>query len=201
MIRRPPRSTLFPYTTLFRSIKDSNATAQHILDGIRWLAYKTRSDSIVVFHYSGHENHTRTLADGDSEAMDVELWASDNRYILDGNLGKEMNRVAAYHMWIDFSTCRAGGFSDYGMVKPGRILTYSSPQSELSYEDPISHHSVFTWWEVNLAIYGKSADANHDGKVTVEEAFGWSKQFVTAYTRGFQHPTMIDRVTGSMYLN
>src|SRR5258708_29214824 len=26
MIRRPPRSTLFPYTTLFRSETDSNAT-------------------------------------------------------------------------------------------------------------------------------------------------------------------------------
>src|SRR3712207_7050139 len=35
MIRRPPRSTLFPYTTLFRSIM-SNAIAQHArasLDG------------------------------------------------------------------------------------------------------------------------------------------------------------------------
>src|SRR3712207_7393801 len=27
MIRRPPRSTLFPYTTLFRSISDSDAKA------------------------------------------------------------------------------------------------------------------------------------------------------------------------------
>src|SRR2546425_11818546 len=26
MIRRPPRSTLFPYTTLFRSIKQANVT-------------------------------------------------------------------------------------------------------------------------------------------------------------------------------
>src|SRR2546422_4184629 len=26
MIRRPPRSTLFPYTTLFRSVADSNGT-------------------------------------------------------------------------------------------------------------------------------------------------------------------------------
>src|SRR2546425_3376413 len=27
MIRRPPRSTLFPYTTLFRSVKDENGAA------------------------------------------------------------------------------------------------------------------------------------------------------------------------------
>src|SRR5688572_31326455 len=32
MIRRPPRSTLFPYTTLFRSItKDRKSWAKHIL--------------------------------------------------------------------------------------------------------------------------------------------------------------------------
>ncbi|TMK52728.1 MAG: caspase family protein [Actinobacteria bacterium] len=182
-------------------IRDRDATAQHIIDGIRWLSYKTKSNSIVVFHYSGHENHTRTLADGDNETMDVELWAADNHYILDGTLGREMNRVAAYHMWIDISTCRAAGFSDYGMVKAGRILTFSSPQSELSYEDPYSHHSVFTWWEVNLGIYGKRADANHDGKVTVEEAFWWSRPYVSAYTRGLQQPYVIDRVSGSMYLN
>jgi hypothetical protein len=182
-------------------ILDRNATAQHILDGIRWLAYKTRSDSIVVFHYSGHENHTRTLADGDNETMDVELWAADNHYILDGTLGREMNNVRAYHMWIDISTCRAAGFSDYGMVKAGRILTYSSTQSEYSYEDPVTHHSVFTLYEVNLGIYAKDADANHNGKVTVEEAFWWAKPFVTAYAHSLQHPYIIDRVTGSMYLN
>src|SRR2546430_10297033 len=29
MIRRPPRSTLFPYTTLFRSLSGSNAAPPH----------------------------------------------------------------------------------------------------------------------------------------------------------------------------
>src|SRR3712207_7454940 len=29
MIRRPPRSTLFPYTTLFRSVHHTRAEAQH----------------------------------------------------------------------------------------------------------------------------------------------------------------------------
>src|SRR5256885_6683401 len=34
MIRRPPRSTLFPYTTLFRSVKTALAGEQEILDAI-----------------------------------------------------------------------------------------------------------------------------------------------------------------------
>src|SRR5256885_12293162 len=38
MIRRPPRSTLFPYTTLFRSIKHAAADDPY---GTKWLETKT----------------------------------------------------------------------------------------------------------------------------------------------------------------
>src|SRR5256885_12234904 len=34
MIRRPPRSTLFPYTTLFRSVGDHLVAAHHAAQGI-----------------------------------------------------------------------------------------------------------------------------------------------------------------------
>src|SRR3712207_8041922 len=39
MIRRPPRSTLFPYTTLFRSLVHEQSTAHHcpLLIERRWL--------------------------------------------------------------------------------------------------------------------------------------------------------------------
>src|SRR5256885_11064540 len=33
MIRRPPRSTLFPYTTLFRSVRESLVALLDVLDG------------------------------------------------------------------------------------------------------------------------------------------------------------------------
>src|ERR1051325_12051514 len=40
MIRRPPRSTLFPYTTLFRSVRESIAdTVRALLDVRLWAAY------------------------------------------------------------------------------------------------------------------------------------------------------------------
>src|SRR2546421_6395665 len=38
MIRRPPRSTLFPYTTLFRSPSASKIIARHVTPGRRGLA-------------------------------------------------------------------------------------------------------------------------------------------------------------------
>src|SRR5256885_6527040 len=36
MIRRPPRSTLFPYTTLFRSVKIVDEFTGRIMEGRRW---------------------------------------------------------------------------------------------------------------------------------------------------------------------
>jgi hypothetical protein len=111
-----------------------------------------------------------------------------------------MNRVAAYHMWIDFSTCRAAGFNDLGMIKPGRILTYSSTVNEFSYEDPRLHHSVFGWYMINMAIWLKFADYNRDGKVSIEEAFAFARPHVVSATRNAQHPMVVDKVVGSMFL-
>ncbi|MGZ4206697.1 MAG: caspase family protein [Actinomycetota bacterium] len=182
------------------TIGNRAGTAAHIIQAIRWLASKTDGTSTVVFHYSGHENWTRTTADGDNEARDVEIWAADNRLIIDGTLGKEMNRVRASHMWIDLATCRAAGFSDAGMIKSGRILTYSSPEREYSYEDPRLHHSVFGYYMISMAIAGRKADSNHDGKVSIEEAFAYAQPRVVSYTSRAQHPVMVDKVSGSMLL-
>src|SRR5437016_6790685 len=38
MIRRPPRSTLFPYTTLFRSVHENRGLVEHIKDVTRRVA-------------------------------------------------------------------------------------------------------------------------------------------------------------------
>src|SRR2546426_7499519 len=45
MIRRPPRSTLFPYTTLFRSTGTATFTGLtvELWDGQQWLAVTNRS--------------------------------------------------------------------------------------------------------------------------------------------------------------
>src|SRR2546422_11657226 len=54
MIRRPPRSTLFPYTTLFRSRKglsvDSNSQQLHYLLGSAYRSSKKIIDAIVEYN-------------------------------------------------------------------------------------------------------------------------------------------------------
>src|SRR5260221_14180876 len=56
MIRRPPRSTLFPYTTLFRSISSSTAS-------IRWLPSLLICEMYMPPHLaaSRSEEHTSEL--------------------------------------------------------------------------------------------------------------------------------------------
>jgi len=179
-------------------LRDLNATASHIIEAMRWLASKTTSTSTVVFHYAGHENwrHSSTESDG----RDIGIWAADNRMIYEKTVGTELGRVRASHMWIDFATCRAAGFDEPGMVKAGRVLTYSSKKSEFSYEEPRLHHSVFGWFMIMQAMTGGKADSNHDGKVTVEEAFAYSKNRVAGYTSNYQHPVMVDKAGGKMSL-
>ena len=182
-------------------LTDRRATAAHIVEAIRWLYLKTTTASTVVFHYAGHEKYTRTTSDGDSETRDVMIWGADNRFILDGNLGREMNRVRASKMWIDISTCRAAGFNDYGMVKTGRVLTFSSTASEYSYDVPSLKHSAFGYYLIRLGMYYKRADYNGDKSVTVEEAAKYARPLVVAQTKNTQHPVTIDRLSGNFYLN
>src|SRR5258707_7407628 len=69
MIRRPPRSTLFPYTTLFRSTQSTS----DLLDGHTLCAMQT-ADLGPVFH-SQHPPKIRRLhrAEGRSEEHTSEL--------------------------------------------------------------------------------------------------------------------------------
>src|SRR5258707_13942556 len=66
MIRRPPRSTLFPYTTLFRS-KD-------FLDDKKWLADKFEQD--YSLNWRGPLAYTNVLAAAPSISLpdDHEYW-------------------------------------------------------------------------------------------------------------------------------
>src|SRR5690349_22811707 len=60
MIRRPPRSTLFPYTTLFRSQMQSALTLQRRLD-FELAAALARRELHVEFQPQRSEEHTSEL--------------------------------------------------------------------------------------------------------------------------------------------
>src|SRR2546430_7121071 len=64
MIRRPPRSTLFPYTTLFRSMPPANIPADVVIG--RYTPTATGSDetpisSMAIVRKTRSEEHTSEL--------------------------------------------------------------------------------------------------------------------------------------------
>src|SRR5258708_14201638 len=66
MIRRPPRSTLFPYTTLFRSLSAPSRSVLHVLEALHDISRSTipdRLDSAPVTTRS--EEHTSELQSPD----------------------------------------------------------------------------------------------------------------------------------------
>src|SRR2546426_3522587 len=72
MIRRPPRSTLFPYTTLFRSGQDAEVglhPAVHV--ALQWHHHLGRAER-------AHRRHRRRLADVRSEEHTSELQSPCN---------------------------------------------------------------------------------------------------------------------------
>lgn len=168
------------------------ATMSGVREGLKWLASKTDSRSKVIFHYSGHEKPFKGDVDRDGERRDVGLWLSDNSLMSDGELGQSMGRVRAASMWINMAVCRAGGFDDQGMFAPGRLITFSSPESELSYEDPKVNYSVFGYNTVIRGIKMGIADLDEDGVVTVQEAFEYGRPLVLERTGNRQHPVMKD---------
>jgi hypothetical protein len=173
-------------------IGNAAATRQHVVDGLRWLASKADARSTVVFHFSGHEMPYHGDVDGDGEALDVALWLSDNKLLIDHDLGRLLDPVRAAKMWLNFAVCRAGGFNDPGTAKAGRLITYSSPVGELSYEDPSVSHSVFGYYSIVEGMKSRQADANGDAVTTVQEAFAYARPRVIDRTGQRQHPAMVD---------
>src|SRR5216683_7540910 len=51
MIRRPPRSTLFPYTTLFRS---GRPRLDHLVDNAEFLGFERRQEAIALDRRGDH---------------------------------------------------------------------------------------------------------------------------------------------------
>src|SRR2546427_5132213 len=80
MIRRPPRSTLFPYTTLFRSILDSSLAPEgkHVLSAyVQFAPFKLRDGSWDSRRRGLKKTVLRTLA-ARSEEHTSELQSQSN---------------------------------------------------------------------------------------------------------------------------
>jgi hypothetical protein len=164
-----------------RVLTDSGATAGAIRSGLQWLVDHSGPTSLSAFHYSGHVKQSGTTE---------YLWPHDNSFIPDTDLAASVRQLKG-QAWIDISGCEAAGF-DEGISSPTRLFTASSKSNEKSYEIPDMHQSVFTLLEIDQGMLQGAADANRDGRVSVQEAFAYAAARAPSITsgeaQGAQHP-------------
>jgi hypothetical protein len=166
-----------------RVLTDSGARAADIRSGLQWLVDHSSANSLSVVHYSGHVKQV-----GSTEY----LWPHDNSFIPDTDLASSVRQLKG-RAWVDISGCEAAGF-DEGISSPTRLFTASSGASEKSYEIPDLGHSVFSFLLVQKAMLQGEGDADHDGRVSVQEAFAYAAarapQVSAGQAQGAQHPVM-----------
>lgn len=186
-------------------LTDRQATRANIVDGLRWLADKTDPTSTAVFHYSGHSKKWYGQdVDGDGEITDEGLWPTDDRFIVDSELVSLLAPVDAASMWISFASCNAAGFADHGLARPGRVLTFSSGEPQKSYEHPAWGNSVWGFWMIEEGMRHRLADADRDGRASVEEAWAWARPHASSTTSrqryGPQDAVIVDDHDGELHL-
>src|ERR1035441_8754854 len=71
MIRRPPRSTLFPYTTLFRSLHLVHGAAGEVFEAARVLAAELDGD-LFLAHALALERRAVAHRNGDLHGADLD---------------------------------------------------------------------------------------------------------------------------------
>src|SRR2546426_3402545 len=112
MIRRPPRSTLFPYTTLFRSATDARRRYHH--RGARSHRPARRGGAARPLHLPRREAHkgdqsmtfdprhkSRTILDGPDRAAARAFFKAIG--FTDDDLKRPLIGVA--HCWIEITPC------------------------------------------------------------------------------------------------
>src|SRR5256885_13335596 len=76
MIRRPPRSTLFPYTTLFRSLSTESARAEQLQRQLGEQASTTRTQRSLELEQRRLAEQDRTRAAGTLDRKSTRLNSS-----------------------------------------------------------------------------------------------------------------------------
>lgn len=173
-------------------LTDGDADHDGTVRALEWLVRSTDERSTVVFSSSGHIRH----AGGRTG-----LWPSDNRFLWAEDLGRMLGAIRSDRMWISLQGCHAGGLSAPGVEGAGRVVTYSSPVTQKSYEDPETQHSLQGYYMFAEGIRDGWADADGDGRISVQEAHAWGAPRAEIRSAQQQSPVMVDGLGAPFHLD
>src|SRR2546422_9503626 len=129
MIRRPPRSTLFPYTTLFRSRKNDFHVTLHQLRGILG-----RPDWIV-FEEERYRINPRFAVEFDGRQFETELRLAQAALVQGGDAAPLARGLARYRG--DFLEATTAGAGDWHLEHRDRWRRLYV-EGQLALEQPAS---------------------------------------------------------------
>lgn len=164
-------------------LTDRMADHDRTVRALEWLARSTDDRSTVVFSSSGHIRHTGGRTG---------LWPSDNQFLWSEDLGRLLGAIESERMWVTLQGCHAQGLAAPGVEAPNRVVTYSSPVTQKSFEDPETQHSLQGYYLFAEGIRDGWGDADGDGRVSVQEAYGWGAPRAELRSSGLQSPVLVD---------
>src|SRR5437899_5134334 len=118
MIRRPPRSTLFPYTTLFRSVLRGNHSLDFGMEARAYRQNKYNGNSMRSGRYNFDSTWTRGPLDNSTAAPIGQEFAA---FLL--GLPAASSLIARNADFAEQSTVWAGYFQDNWRVRRNLTLT------------------------------------------------------------------------------
>src|SRR2546430_8392219 len=96
MIRRPPRSTLFPYTTLFRSRSNRACRAAASAQKLAAVALVTKPPALPAGRWKRSEEHTSELQSQSNLVCRLLLEKKKKKNLDHPRLGREVYSIPSY---------------------------------------------------------------------------------------------------------
>src|SRR2546427_9443610 len=95
MIRRPPRSTLFPYTTLFRSLLRETSVSIHTIRAAG--QFEPARPSLWTFFLARSEEHTSELQSQSNLVCRLLLEKKKDSLVADWRISRLCSSLPAFH--------------------------------------------------------------------------------------------------------
>src|SRR3712207_2751309 len=123
MIRRPPRSTLLPYTTLFQSIHKARLTPEAYRQLIAATSFKQRTRKMMEYYHADRLNYAVV---GTPNRLEYD----QGFFVKNGDGAADVKPIAHLYKTQVFQLAEHLGIPEVIRRRPASTDTYSMPQTQ-----------------------------------------------------------------------